>query len=622
MTTKYMQIEGLRATLAIIVVIQHFMNTFYPFLSGDAEWSSVYKYNNIDHPLRATPLRIFIAGTWPVTMFYIISGFTMSLGFFKGIGKNQLDAFHKLRASWIKRYIRLVAPLLAISWLYHVVYRTGGFQIADQVSVTTASNWLGRYSVVWDPDGVKHWSAFRIDILDIPYFLYETLIGVFVFQSPRYAVQFWPIPIFFAGSILTYGILFTVGPMKPQHRFPIYAIIIVGMFVPPWMGGMDRSTLRATGMLSLFVAGLIIADLETMAVFKCIPRWLNWIISLSLGYLVIFMGSYPQVFPERVISSYWHSLIFNHTINYSGYVYPYSVASTAALLVCLLSPIVIKLLSLSAIARWGKISYEIYLIHCLFMFSTVPLVFSWLSATGIAYDAAAILSFVINFPLIIAAAALCYYEVTLPIEAILTNGEWQPIRRTLLKYALFVGTFMLAIFMPLRSPPGGCLMPLYRAQLSTQQRIYNWFTVYPERDLSHVSPYMYIMRNDYPIKSDRVKPLYEHYTCGYNGSMIVTSSSYFIPSLMYDWEPSCVSYSRHTGYIVAPELQSMSPLFLADNENESNLRPLYSCTLLYIGKIQDSFISTVRSTNEQYTCIVIGYAWVIPQIGGTPTPCV
>jgi peptidoglycan/LPS O-acetylase OafA/YrhL len=110
---RLLALEGLRGVAAIVVVIFHALLIFYEYMVFGPSVAST-QHMGLEDNLFGSPFRIFFAGTFAVAIFFVLSGFVLSIGF---LSKGKKIILQKLA---LKRYLRLMLPALAsvmIAWL-------------------------------------------------------------------------------------------------------------------------------------------------------------------------------------------------------------------------------------------------------------------------------------------------------------------------------------------------------------------------------------------------------------------------------------------------------------------------------------------------------------------------
>lgn len=92
---KYEALDSIRGVAAVVVMMSHLILGFYPVI-----------YIGTDHVV--TPwVRVWYQGDFAVTLFFVLSGFVLSLSFLHT--KN----IESLRSAAVRRYWRLVVPVAA-----------------------------------------------------------------------------------------------------------------------------------------------------------------------------------------------------------------------------------------------------------------------------------------------------------------------------------------------------------------------------------------------------------------------------------------------------------------------------------------------------------------------------
>lgn len=121
-TNKITYLDGLRGLAAVIVLIWHFSNVFYPAtLNGDPKISHLpFAF---DAWLFNSPVSFFYNGDFAVSIFFVLSGYVLTKAYFV---KKDKDILIK-RA--IARYPRLLIPS-AVSMLFvFVLLQTGAYKV-------------------------------------------------------------------------------------------------------------------------------------------------------------------------------------------------------------------------------------------------------------------------------------------------------------------------------------------------------------------------------------------------------------------------------------------------------------------------------------------------------------
>jgi len=212
---KILALESLRGLAALIVVFSHIVAAFYPALAlGSSQAVSHSKFESI---IQTTPLGALVNGHVAVIVFFILSGFVLSYGYFT----RSID----LVSAAVKRYFRLVPIVFASIILSYFLFRLHLYQNATAGAVSE-SGWLAQF---WQQD---------TNILNA---MWQGLIGTFAQLPDPTSLNpvLWTIYYELIGSLLVYAILGFVG--KDDRRWIIYAIfsfIFIGTFYVGFIVGM------------------------------------------------------------------------------------------------------------------------------------------------------------------------------------------------------------------------------------------------------------------------------------------------------------------------------------------------------------------------------------------------
>jgi peptidoglycan/LPS O-acetylase OafA/YrhL len=318
---RFMELEGLRVIAAAIVVLYHAALIFYPaFYYGVGHALAPVQNMRFEDNLYQNPISALLSGTLAVGIFFVLSGFVLSVGFFK---KEDPASIKRLAA---KRYPRLMLPALASILIVCFILLVGGrYFIAHTYSITH-SNWLGSLWLV-PPD------LFAA--------LNQGIAAVFTVGEVYYNPVLWTIHHEFIGSFVVFGCVLLFA--SSRYRWLIYVALLY--------------VLSATWLLG-FITGMILADIYVHR-----REWLSRL-NNKYGYallvLGIFLGGYPAGKVTSVIYKSIQMPTFNGIEQLSFFI---SVGATL---------IVIAILSLSQLTNWlahprisglGKYTYSLYLIH-------------------------------------------------------------------------------------------------------------------------------------------------------------------------------------------------------------------------------------------------------------------
>ncbi len=374
---RFLELEGLRGIASIMVVLAHFIFLFFPAMR---KGQMSLAHHDVEKMVYNTPLDILWDGTLAVAIFFVMSGFVLSIGFFQTGNTNIVK---KLATG---RYLRLMLPALASVVIAWILIQMGANAITAAAGEVSGSSYLaGKWQ--YDP---SLFDVIKAGTLDI-----------FVeYKGKSRAINhvLWTMNIEFLGSFLIFGFLLLFA--QSRLRWIAYAALLIGTF-DTWYFG--------------FVVGMMIADAHALG---WLERFKRWYVTLPLIALTLFFANFPRNHEDTIYRVFDLSVVgANERVMYL------TLASTLALLVVLLSESVAKVLRTKFMSTLGRYTFSLYLTHLLVIY-TVSSIVVLLTHDKIGYNASVLLSFVVSVP----AFALVAYVFERYIDA------------PSIKFARFVGS--------------------------------------------------------------------------------------------------------------------------------------------------------------------------------------
>ena len=152
------ELEGLRGIAAIMVVLYHLLLLFYPgIMYGVGSQTAPVQHSNLESTVYGTPMMVFFSGNLAVMIFFVLSGFVLTVGFFQ---TGDVNIIRKIMA---KRYLRLMLPALASVLLAWGCLRLG-LSGVDSAAKITQSLWL---EIQWNMPVVSIVDAMHQGVWDI-----------------------------------------------------------------------------------------------------------------------------------------------------------------------------------------------------------------------------------------------------------------------------------------------------------------------------------------------------------------------------------------------------------------------------------------------------------------------
>jgi peptidoglycan/LPS O-acetylase OafA/YrhL len=134
--SKNLQLEGLRGLASLNVVLAHFMFAFMPYASHFLypEGDIIQRYP-IEYWLAKPYISVLYNGTYPVSIFFVMSGWVLTAPFMRADQAGPLPAA-------VKRYPRLVLPVAAAIFLAWALYKVGAMAGTSRAVELGFAGWL------------------------------------------------------------------------------------------------------------------------------------------------------------------------------------------------------------------------------------------------------------------------------------------------------------------------------------------------------------------------------------------------------------------------------------------------------------------------------------------------
>lgn len=341
---KLNAVESIRGLACLAVVFSHLSLSFYPYLHHFDEHDRTN--NAIVHFIHHSPFGFFYSGTAAVYVFFVLSGFILSYVVCKSS-----NIPRKLKSMVIKRYPRLAIPALVSCLLL----------------------WCAlRYSDI-DSSHVQYWlHALATQNISVQQAIYEGTIGSFLFAEASLNWVLWTMQVELIGSLLLFGLLY-VYSLEKRLFLPLVLLF-------PTLAIFFNHQELFLGLLCFLIGAVIFLYGRVIQ-------------SSLVAVILLCLGLYLAGAHNTSHSYHWIYLLFgNKTYEYcnflSGIMIVYSV---------LMNPMLSKKLDHAGYVYLGKLSFSIYLIHLLVMYSICLPVFNLAIGYGLNYDAAAILAIIVFF---------------------------------------------------------------------------------------------------------------------------------------------------------------------------------------------------------------------------------
>jgi peptidoglycan/LPS O-acetylase OafA/YrhL len=267
---RLVELEAVRGIAALVVLIHHLLLAFFPRFHG-----LLFPDERVS-PF-GTPLFAMINGSAAVVLFFVLSGFVLTVRAF------QMQSARPLMLGALKRWPRLALPVLIVNVCAGLLAGWAVY-LNQPVAEQIASPWLGW----WYAEPGREWRTVAAAVR-------EGAVGTFVKGSAYFNSNLWTMFYEFYGSFLAFaaaGVMLTLRAL-PAAAFLMAATLLL-MFVSPYV--------------ACFLAGVGLAALYTGPAWGAFAGWLEqqgrvfW--TMVLGVTVLLLGYHeaqsPQVRPAGI----------------------------------------------------------------------------------------------------------------------------------------------------------------------------------------------------------------------------------------------------------------------------------------------------------------------------------
>lgn len=353
-----MELEGLRGIAAVMVVVYHFFQAFYASaIYGLGHAKAPVQHMRFEDNLYGNPIAGVFSGNFAVAIFFVLSGFVLSIAFFKS-GKPEI-----IKKMAIKRYPRLMLPALASVLLCLLLIVIGVSFRADAAAITN-SGWLTSW-----------WGVDTNVLLAVK----EAVWSIFVdFDNSKYNPVLWTMSIEFVGSFIVFGFVLLFGGSR-RRWLPYIVLLAVLAMVNVWLAG--------------FIVGMALADLYSKGAIYHVER--KKVATIALIGLGIFFGGYPIGATAGTV--YQYITLPSLDIDYRALFTV--IGASIVLYVVLTTKWIATFLQKRRVSVLGKYTFSLYLVHVPVLLTLTTGAFT-LFAAYVGYNKAAFLALLVSVPVI------------------------------------------------------------------------------------------------------------------------------------------------------------------------------------------------------------------------------
>jgi len=345
--TSYL--DGIRGLAAFFVFFCHYSYTCFVITKGYGQGEEGENTNWLQLPI----IRLFYSGPPMVCVFFVVSGYALSLKPLKQMRARQWSGLQNtLFSSLFRRWIRLYGPTTISTFLVVVMLRLGWYEGTREFAgdKTFIRNVVEHHPNRLDTTSIElqnwGWSVFGF----MQIWTWQQYAG-----STPYDPHLWTIPVEFRASIVLFMVLLALSKVRTWIRFTL--LFIITSFAYRW----DRWE------MVLFLAGSAIAELDLIRSSHSsspnTPRSLfskAWWIFTAL--FALYLMSQPDELFEETPGWVWLSKQIPGWVEYK-YRYWQCAGSIVFVWAVGNATFLQNPFNHPAVQYLGRISYALYLVH-------------------------------------------------------------------------------------------------------------------------------------------------------------------------------------------------------------------------------------------------------------------
>ncbi|KAF2625830.1 hypothetical protein BU25DRAFT_345527 [Macroventuria anomochaeta] len=265
-------LDGLRGFAAFIVYLHH--NQLYANdIHGNSVFENSFGYAG-RHYFAALPFirHFFSGGHFAVSIFFVISGYVLSVKSLGSIQKGQhMISADTVGSALFRRWLRLYLPVIGFSLSWMIIRHWTNIYVH-----------FGERKDSWGEEFKTWYQTFKN-------YSFVFLTGDNLDFTKKYNSHLWSIPIEFKGSIIVYTVVSALSRCTRNARLWCEVALIVYFLyvVDGWYG-------------ALFMGGMLLSDLDLLAQDDQEPRFLAKLegfkefIFFHLFLIAMYLGGVPS----------------------------------------------------------------------------------------------------------------------------------------------------------------------------------------------------------------------------------------------------------------------------------------------------------------------------------------
>lgn len=365
-SSRFNQLDGLRGVASVAVFLWHHFIAFFPASIGI---SNVMHSRVVEIWLYRSPLAIFFAGDFAVFVFFVLSGFVISVGFFRAEG------IESVRKSFLRRYVRLMPPAFVTIIAAYLILMAG-LNFNGQAGPITTGWWLA-----------LHWSQTVIQLRNAIWMGIYGMWFVPIEAGAQFNSNLGTLALELVGSFVVFATIIAtrLAGLSFHSRLALY-LCMFGLSI--YLDINDPHYVS-------FYAGMALADIYVNR-----PRAFD--ISKSAGFGVLVLAVYLGAINVGSMTLPYYAPLAAafRFVGFHPLSYPWMLSSILLVYGVLTSPLATKAFSSKIAVFLGKYSFPLFLVHTIVLCSFTSFLFVHLSSLGVGYRLALTVSFICSLPVV------------------------------------------------------------------------------------------------------------------------------------------------------------------------------------------------------------------------------
>ncbi|KAF2121741.1 acyltransferase 3 [Lophiotrema nucula] len=348
-------LDGMRGYAAFAVFFCHFAIPAHPKIH--TAWGGGHG-NGDDHWIGQLPiLRLVMSGQMCVFLFFVISGFSISLKPLKLARRGQYASlFDSLFSATFRRALRLYLPCVAALLITLFLITFGAFNFAD--SIRTPETWPFPGDPIEGPHIYKkNWKQWRNFIKCLLAWV-DPLNRLVLPETMPYGVQLWTIPVELKCSMITW--IAILGTAKCTSKVRVWTITGLAVYFH----------MQQHPEVPLFLAGTVLAELHLIRQEKYPKKPKETTLQKARDFTVFIIGLWLASYPRHggrkspFTAVLW--VIAKHIVGDKGKLPLYfwtTIAATLLVWIVDRSQFLQDMFTTPVGRYLGKVSFPLYCVH-------------------------------------------------------------------------------------------------------------------------------------------------------------------------------------------------------------------------------------------------------------------